>query len=119
MDLKSKFVNKWTKIRLCPICAFFVHHVTELFNEQSMCVINWLPSNVFMKIILAMQQNGVRFISFFEAYSILKHDYFPLNFRFKKYAVITFDDGYASIKEILPWLKEKLFLLQSSSILHT
>ena len=101
MDLKSKFVNKWTKIRLCPICAFFVHHVTELFNEQSMCVINWLPSNVFMKIILAMQQNGVRFISFFEAYSILKHDYFPLNFRFKKYAVITFDDGYASIKEIL------------------
>ena len=49
MDLKSKFVNIWTKIRLCPICAFCVHHVTELFNEQSMCVIDWLPSNVFMK----------------------------------------------------------------------
>lgn len=47
MDLKSKFVNKWTKIRLCPIRAFCVHHVTELFNEQSMCVIDWHLSNVY------------------------------------------------------------------------
>ena len=31
----------------------------------------------------------------------------PFAIRLKKYAVLTFDDGYTSLKEVLPWLKEQ------------
>ena len=46
---------------------------------------------------------GIEFISLPEAYEKLKHD----RLRHKKYAVLTADDGYKSILNILPWLEEQ------------
>ena len=50
-----------------------------------------------------IQQDGVEFISLTDAYKHICNDYV----RCKKYAVLTFDDGYASLNEILPWLEER------------
>lgn len=55
----------------------------------------------FKNAILAKRQNGIVFISLEDAYGHICNDWF----RNKRYAVITFDDGYASLKEILPWLE--------------
>ena len=57
----------------------------------------------FKMKVQAMRNDGVEFISLPEAYIKLTHD----KFRKAKYAVITFDDGYASLKEILPWIEEQ------------
>lgn len=57
----------------------------------------------FKAKVQSMQQDGVEFISLTEAYAKLKND----KFRNHKYAVLTFDDGYASLKEILPWLENQ------------
>ncbi len=70
----------------------------------------------FQRKVLQMQQSGVEFISLSHAYELLKASaapfstlYFLLSnlFRRKKYAVLTFDDGYKSLDEILPWLMEQ------------
>ena len=55
----------------------------------------------FKQKIIALRNQGYQFISLTEAYNHLKKDYF----RRKKYAVLTFDDGYKSLKEVLPWLE--------------
>ncbi len=50
-----------------------------------------------------MQEGGVEFISLTEVYKHICNDWF----RYKKYSVLTFDDGYATLKELLPWLEEQ------------
>ena len=50
-----------------------------------------------------MQQNGYEFISLPEAHEKIRND----RFRSMKYAVLTADDGWASMKNILPWLNEQ------------
>lgn len=50
-----------------------------------------------------MYNNGTKFITMTEAYKHIAYD----RIRTQKYAVLTFDDGYASLKEILPWLEEQ------------
>ncbi len=70
----------------------------------------------FQSKILQIQQSGVEFISLSHAYELLKASAAPLStlyslisnlFRRKKYVVLTFDDGYKSLNEILPWLIEQ------------
>ncbi len=70
----------------------------------------------FQRKILHMQQSGVEFISLSHAYELLKASSEPFStlysllsnlFRRKTYAVLTFDDGYKSLNEILPWLIEQ------------
>jgi peptidoglycan/xylan/chitin deacetylase (PgdA/CDA1 family) len=63
---------------------------------------DWLQIDEFKNKAMAMQQDGVEFISLTEAFGHIQNDWL----RRKKYAVLTFDDGYASLKEILPWLEE-------------
>ena len=57
----------------------------------------------FKQKVQKMQQDGVKFISLTEAYNKITND----KFRNSKYAVLTFDDGNASLKEILPWLEKQ------------
>ena len=57
----------------------------------------------FKQKVQKMQQDGVKFISLTEAYNKITND----KFRNRKYAVLTFDDGNASLKEILPWLEKQ------------
>ncbi len=91
------------KLCLQPIRVFCLHHVCKTFDAESMNQGDWMQIDEFKSKVLALQQDGVEFISLKEANHHICSDWF----RHKKYAVLTFDDGYASLKEILPWLEER------------
>lgn len=100
MKIIDKIYNKWRCIRFRPIRVFCLHHVCKRFDEKSMNKCDWLQIDEFKHKIKELKNNGYIFISLHDCYLKLSHDLF----RMKKYAVITFDDGYYSLKEILPWL---------------
>lgn len=102
-ELANKIKRKMMKLRLQPIRVFCLHHVCAEFDAESMNRGDWMQIDEFKSKVQAMQQNGVEFISLTEAYQHISNDWI----RCKKYAVLTFDDGYASLKEILPWLDEQ------------
>jgi peptidoglycan/xylan/chitin deacetylase (PgdA/CDA1 family) len=91
------------KIRLQPIRVFCLHHVCEQFDPDAMYAFDWMALDEFKQKINVLRNDGYQFISLTAAYEHLKKDWF----RCKKYAVLTFDDGYKSLKEILPWLEEQ------------
>ena len=99
----NKIRRKWMKIRLQPIRVYCFHHVSAVFDADSMNRGDWMQIDEFKNKVLALQQDGVEFISLAEAYSHICKDWI----RCRKYAVLTFDDGYASLKEILLWLEEQ------------
>lgn len=115
MDISSiwhKTCKKLHRLRLQPIRVFCLHHVCEHFDNESMHKCDWMALNDFKKKVRAMQQSGTQFISLSKAHRLLKASSAPYSlhstyFRKRKYAVLTFDDGYASLKEVLPWLKEQ------------
>ena len=90
------------KLRLQPIRVYCLHHVSLTFDEESMNADDWVQIEEFKNKVLHLQQDGVAFISMTEAYQHICDDWI----RYREYAVLTFDDGYASLKEILPWLEE-------------
>lgn len=98
-----KIRRKLTKLRLQPIRVFCLHHVCEQFDAESMYPCDWMALDAFKQKINNLRNQGYQFISLTEAYNHLKKDHF----RRKKYAVLNFDDGYQSIKEVLPWLEEQ------------
>lgn len=98
-----KVLRKWMKIRLQPIRVFCLHHVCELFDADVMYACDWIALDEFRLKINALRSQGYQFISLTAAYEHLKKDWFHR----KKYAVLTFDDGYKSLLEVLPWLKEQ------------
>ena len=91
------------KLRLQPIRVFCLHHVCKTFDAESMNKGDWMQIDEFKSKVLALRQSGVKFISLADAYQHICKDWL----RCKKYSVLTFDDGYASLKEILPWLNEQ------------
>lgn len=104
MIVLLKNINrKWLHLRLKPIHVFCLHHVSNAFDAESMNRGDWMQIDNFKRKVLALRQNGVEFISLSKAYTKITND----KFRNHKYAVLTFDDGYASLKEILPWLEKQ------------
>ena len=101
--LLKKIRRKWMKLRLQPIRVFCLHHVCEQFDADTMYACDWMALDEFKQKIIALRNQGYQFISLTAAYEHLKKD----SFRRKKYAVLTFDDGYKSLKEVLPWLEEQ------------
>ena len=99
----EKIRRKWMKLRLQPIRVFCLHHVCKHFDAEAMCACDWMALDEFKQKIIALRNQGYQFISLTKAYHHLKKDYF----RRKKYAVLTFDDGYKSLNEVLPWLEEQ------------
>lgn len=99
----EKIQRKWMKLRLQPIRVFCLHHVCKHFDAEAMYACDWMALDEFKLKINALRNKGYQFISLTEAYDHLKKDYF----RCKKYAVLTFDDGYKSLNEVLPWLEEQ------------
>lgn len=99
----NRIKRKLMHMRLHPIHVYCLHHVTAVYDSESMNRGDWMDLEVFKSKVLSMQQDGVEFISLSVAHVKISNDIF----RFRKYAVITFDDGYASLKEILPWLNEQ------------
>lgn len=102
-EILARIRRKWTKIRLQPIRVFCFHQVSDTFDESTMKECDWLQTDAFKRIINDMQQNGYEFISLPEAHEKIRND----RFRSMKYAVLTADDGWASMKNILPWLNEQ------------
>ena len=91
------------KLRLQPIRVYCLHHVCATFDAESMNVCDWMQIDEYKRQVLAMHNEGVEYISLTEAYRHISNDWM----RCKRYAVLTFDDGYASLKEIIPWLEEQ------------
>lgn len=102
-NIWTKIRRKWMKIRLQPIRVFCLHHVCERFDAESMNQGDWMQIDDFKRKVLTLQENEVMFISLTDAYNKITND----KFRNHKYVVLTFDDGYNSLKEILPWLEDQ------------
>lgn len=90
------------KLRLQPIPVFCFHQVSKTYDPSTMLEGDWTEINRFKRNIIYLQSQYT-FISLPEAHDKMKNDIV----RRKKYAVLTADDGWASLKEILPWLHER------------
>lgn len=93
---------KWKHVLFSPIRVFVFHQVSEQFDEQSMWACDWTEINQFKEHIRLLQ-NEYTFISLHEAYFRLQNDWSCKN----KFAVLTADDGWRSILNVLPWLCEQ------------
>ena len=98
----SKARKKLLTLRLRPIRVFCFHHVSDEFEPEKMWECDWTQTEVFKNRILELKERYV-FVSLTEAYNHIAND----RFRIKNYAVLTADDGWASVKSIIPWLAEQ------------
>lgn len=101
-ELWNKIRRKLIKLRLQPIRVFCFHQVSEVFDESTMWACDWMQIANFKRIIMDLRENGYIFVSLPEAYERLRNDCF----RCRKYAVLTADDGDASLRNVLPWLSD-------------
>ena len=88
--------------RLKPISVFLFHHVSEVRNPLISATCDWTQTEQFKKNICLLKKE-FSFVSLDEAWRRLHHD----RFRFRKFAVLTADDGYRSLLDILPWLEQE------------
>lgn len=95
--------RKLLRLLLQPIRVLCIHHVSEEYNPLTMWKCDWTQIEQFKRNVQYLKTSGVEFISLKESYEKLKHD----RLRLKKYAVLTADDGYKSILNILSWLEEQ------------
>ena len=102
-QLIFKIKRKILKLRFQPIRVFCLHHVCQHFDADTMYSYDWMGVYDFKLKINILKEQGYKFISIKDAYHHLQFDLV----RTKKYAVLTFDDGYKSLKEIIPWLLEQ------------
>lgn len=102
-QILSRCLRKWMKLRLQPIQVFCLHHVCKHFDANVMNACDWMEISSFQSKINDLREQGVQFISLLDAYQHLQNDWI----RTMKYAVLTFDDGYKSLLEVLPWLEEQ------------
>ena len=98
-----KIKRKITKLRFQPVRVFCLHHVCERFDADTMYSYDWIGLGEFKLKINELIEKGYKFIGIREAYRHLQFDVI----RMQKYAVLTFDDGYKSLNEIIPWLLEQ------------
>ncbi len=101
-DIITKLKRRWIKLRLQPISVFVFHQVSDTFDKTIMWDCDWNGIDSFKKRILKLKKE-YSFISLQDAHRHISEDYI----RTKKYAVLTADDGFLSIKNILPWLAEQ------------
>lgn len=101
-EVLNKIHNRILKLRLRPIRVFCFHHVSDVRDSLVCQEEDWTQLEHF-KLNIESLQKQYSFISLSSAYYKLRHD----NFRIKKYAVLTTDDGLSSILNIIPWLEEK------------
>ena len=98
----DKLGRKLKKMRLRPIHVFLFHQVSDVFDESTMKRGDWTETGQFKRNI-GILKDKYRFVSLEKACEMMRKDVF----RFRRYAVLTSDDGWASLKGILPWLKEQ------------
>lgn len=101
-DLFRKIAKRWARLWLKPIRVFCFHQVSDAFEPETMWECDWTQIDVFKRIILDLKKKYT-FISLPEVTEHLRND----RFRMKRYAALTADDGWASLKNIIPWLVEQ------------
>ena len=101
-DFCRKIHRKLMKMRLQPIRVFCFHQVSEVFEPDTMWKCDWTQTEQFKNYVLELKKDYT-FIPLTEVTKHLLHDFF----RFKHYAALTADDGWASLKNIIPWLAEQ------------
>lgn len=94
--------RKITHFRLKPIRVYCFHQVSDTFEPDTMKECDWIETGAFKRIVMAMKKECT-FVSLLGAKAHLEHDII----RTKKYVALTADDGWASLKNILPWLAEQ------------
>ena len=100
--LYQKVHHYWIRLRLKPVSVFLFHHVSEIRNPLVSAKSDWTQTEQFKKNICQLQKE-YRFISLEEAWRKLNRD----TIRLRKFAVLTADDGYHSLLDILPWLEQQ------------
>ena len=90
------------RMRLHPIPVFVFHQVSDVFEPDTMWECDWTQTEMFKRNILVLKKR-YEFISLSEVLQHLAKD----KWRIKNYAALTADDGWASLNNILPWLKEQ------------
>lgn len=101
--LVRKIRRRLLKLRLQPIRVFCMHHVSDVYDPLTMWECDWVNTDTLKQWIDDMRRNGYQFISLPEAHHYLQHDFI----RRRKYAVLTADDGFKTLQNILPWLVEQ------------
>ena len=100
--LLNRIGRKFKKFRLKPISVFLFHQVSGTFDESTMKPGDWTETGQFKRNIQILKRQ-YRFVSLEKAYEMMRMDVF----RFREYAVLTSDDGWASLTNILPWIAEQ------------
>ena len=96
-------INKvYIRSRLRPIHVFCLHQISDIYDPVRCYAGDWISTNEF-KSVIDILSSKYSFISLTEAKRKLKRDWF----RWKEYAVLTFDDGYASIYPSLEWIERR------------
>lgn len=98
----NKVGRRFKKERLRPISVFLFHQVSDTFDSSTMKLGDWTETGQFKHNIEVLEKK-YRFISLEKAYGRMRKDVF----RFRRYAVLTSDDGWASLNNVLPWLAEQ------------
>jgi len=104
MAITNTIFRKISHIIKKPIPVFCFHHVTNSFNPRWMFECDVISIDDFIAKINEYILKGYSFITLSEAYFHIENDII----RRKKYAVLTFDDGYQTLFQILPWLKKNM-----------
>lgn len=101
-DFVERLKRKWKRCWLKPVRVFCFHQVSDEFEPDSMKRSDWMPTDAFKQRLLTLKKKNT-FVSLDEACRHIADD----RCRLKRYAVLTADDGWASLKSILPWLDEQ------------
>lgn len=101
-NIVDKIHNRILKASFQPIRVFVFHHVSAECDPLVCQQEDWTQLDQFKRNIERLSQNYT-FISLSEAYHKLQRD----KIRSRKYAVLTTDDGLASVLNVITWLEEK------------
>ena len=100
--IKRKIIKRIDKLLLQPIEVFVFHAVSDQFDPSLNKQVDWSSTADFQNRIQTFKQQ-YKFISIDQAHHHLQHDMI----RHKKLAVLTCDDGFSSILNILPFLEKE------------
>ena len=100
--LFQRMMHRLSRMLLQPIPVFVFHQVSDALEPETMWECDWTQTDLFKQKISALKKRYT-FISLPEVQEHLTKD----RLRFRRYAALTADDGWASLANILPWLVEQ------------
>lgn len=96
-------IGRWIqRVTLRPIRVFVFHHVSDERDPLVSGKSDWTSTDVFHSNILALKKR-YHFVSLQAAYHKICHDHI----RFRRFAVLTTDDGLQTVCSVWPWLEEQ------------